>query len=41
VKDGSGRIHAEGSIFATSLDLDNWIRIATAAVECGNGISVR
>src|SRR6204780_3516684 len=26
VKDGSGRIHAEGSISATRLDLDHWMR---------------
>ena len=26
VKDGSGRIHAEGSISATRLELDHWMR---------------
>jgi hypothetical protein len=26
VRDGSGRIHAEGSISATRLELDHWIR---------------
>src|SRR6201999_2564758 len=26
VKDGSGRIHAEGSISATRLDLNHWMR---------------
>jgi transposase len=26
VKDGSGRIHAEGSISATRLELDHWIQ---------------
>ena len=26
VKDGTGRIHAEGSISATHLELDHWVR---------------
>lgn len=26
VKDGGGRIHAEGSISATRLELDRWMR---------------
>jgi hypothetical protein len=26
VKDGSGQIHAEGSISATRLELDHWMR---------------
>ncbi len=37
VKDGSGTIHAEGTIAATRFDLDRWIRTLpqpwTAAME--------
>jgi len=37
VKDGSGQIHSEGSIPATRLELDRWIKIMpqpwTAAME--------
>ena len=37
VKDGSGQIHTEGSISATRLDLDHWMKTLPPAVECGDG----
>jgi len=37
VKDGSGKVHAEGMMTATRLDLDHWIENASAAVECSDG----
>ena len=37
VKDGSGRVHAEGTIAATRCDLDHWLKALpqpwTAAME--------
>ena len=35
VKDGSGRIHAEGAIPATRSDLDRWMRIGATACKEG------
>ena len=37
VKDGSGRVHAEGSIPATRWHLDIWMKNTTAAVDGRHG----
>jgi hypothetical protein len=37
VKDGSGRIYAAGSIPATRLALDMWMKNASPAVDGGHG----
>src|SRR5258706_9409268 len=37
LKDGSGTIHAEGTIPATRFDLDRWMKTLPQPVECGDG----
>ena len=37
VKDGSGAIHAEGTLPATRWELDRWMKNPTAAVDRGDG----
>jgi hypothetical protein len=37
VKDGSGKIHAEGTIPATRFDLDRWMRTPSTTVDGSDG----
>ena len=37
VKDVSGRIHLEGAIAATRIDLDHWMKTLPSTVDGGDG----